>query len=252
MNGLRDEYFRTLGFAPNGASAKPRLEAALARAYQQRSFEIEHYWKRATYFWGFQIAIFAAFGLLLSKDPSKYEGAIDPVTVALAGLGFLTALANSFSARGSKFWQENWENHIDMLEDAIEGSLYKMVWLQDGNVSYSVSGVNKALSDCFAVFWLLIDLFVSWKFVGLPSPLGVLACIAAAGPYLYVLFVAFLIVLGFLWLSCHTTGLKGILSNAGGSRGRAITRRSRWSKIVIPAGSETFVRRPAPDEREAP
>ncbi|MGH8568044.1 MAG: hypothetical protein ACREXU_08475, partial [Gammaproteobacteria bacterium] len=29
--------------------------------------------------------------------------------------------------RGSKFWQENWENHVDLLEDQIMGPLYKTV-----------------------------------------------------------------------------------------------------------------------------
>lgn len=149
---LRDRYFHTLGCDPHGASAKPRLEAALARAYQQRSFEIEHYWKRATYFWGFQIAIFAAFGLLWRASSTDQW---TPVTVAIAALGFLTAVANSISARGSKFWQQNWEHHIDMLEDAIEGRLHKMVWLHDGKVSFSVSRVNFALSDCIVGFWLL-------------------------------------------------------------------------------------------------
>jgi hypothetical protein len=97
---LRDRYFRTLGFDPLQESEKHRLDAALARAYQQRSFEIEHYWKRATYFWGFQIAIFAAFGLLWRVSSVAEWGAL---TVALAGLGLLTAVANSITARGSKF-----------------------------------------------------------------------------------------------------------------------------------------------------
>ncbi len=42
-----------------------------------------------------------------------------------------------------------------MLEDAIEGRLHKMVWLHDGKVSFSVSRVNFALSDCIVGFWLL-------------------------------------------------------------------------------------------------
>jgi len=57
MSTLRDQYFKTLGFVPTD---RPQCRKALTRAYQLRTFEIEHYWKRATYFWGFQIAIFAA------------------------------------------------------------------------------------------------------------------------------------------------------------------------------------------------
>ena len=61
MSGLRDQYFATLNFGPTETA---ECKKALNRAYSLRTFEIEHYWKRATYFWGFQIAIFAAFGLL--------------------------------------------------------------------------------------------------------------------------------------------------------------------------------------------
>jgi hypothetical protein len=46
-----------------------------------------------------------------------------PVTVALAGLGILTALVNTLSICGSKFWQKNWERHIEKLEDEQEGRL---------------------------------------------------------------------------------------------------------------------------------
>jgi DUF2934 family protein len=120
----RTRYLGTLGFYDGSEATAKRLAAALKRAYRIRNFEIEHYWKRATYFWAFQVAIFAAFGLLW-----KQTAAWSPVTVLLAGLGILTAVANSLSARGSRFWQENWESHIDMLEDEIEGRLYKTVWL---------------------------------------------------------------------------------------------------------------------------
>jgi hypothetical protein len=122
VSELRDRYFRTLGLDPTKSETKRQIRKALDRAYQQRTFEIEHYWKRATYFWGFQLAIFAAFGLLW-REQSKDQWTL--VTIALSVLGILTAVANSLSG-GSKFWQENWERHIDMLEDEIEGRLYKI------------------------------------------------------------------------------------------------------------------------------
>src|SRR5271154_2713773 len=113
---LRTQYLGTLGLSGNGTTTKPRMEAALKRAYALRNFEIEHYWKRATYFWAFQVAIFAAFGLLwkASETPTTEWS---PITVALAGLGILTAFASALSAIGSRVWQDNWEKHIDMLED---------------------------------------------------------------------------------------------------------------------------------------
>lgn len=61
MTELRARYFQTLRLGKNGTPTKCELKGALDRAYELRTFEIEHYWKRGTYFWGFQIAIFAAF-----------------------------------------------------------------------------------------------------------------------------------------------------------------------------------------------
>jgi len=124
VSELRNRYFRTLGLGLGAETAKLR-QTALTRACERRDFEIEHYWKRATYFWAFQVAIFAAFGFLWGKSDS--ERVRSPFY--LLGLGILTAFTNTLSAFGSRFWQENWEKHIDMLEDEFEGRLYKTVWL---------------------------------------------------------------------------------------------------------------------------
>ncbi len=157
---FRDRYFCKLRIDPK--LEKQKVETALKRAYEQRKFEIEHYWKRATYFWGFQVAIFATFGLVWKDDGTTHAPGL---LLALASIGLATAIANAFSARGSKFWQENWEKHIDMLEDEIEGRLHKMVWLDEGDMSFSVSGVNQALNDCFVAFWLFATIYCASQLV---------------------------------------------------------------------------------------
>jgi hypothetical protein len=239
MTELRDRYFNTLGLQTYGASAKARLEAALARAYPQRSFEIEHYWKRATYFWGFQVAIFAAFGLLWRATNADQW---TPITVAIAALGFLTGAANSASARGSKFWQENWECHIDMLEDAIEGRLYKTVWLQNRTVQFSVSRVNVGLSDCIVGFWILISVYVAWQYLGKPP----LEWSVFASREDYVLFVAALTCLG-LFRLLRKTDLRGTITDNTGNHGEPWQPLRRW-RFCTAAETKTFVRRYAPDE----
>jgi hypothetical protein len=217
MSELRTQYFGTLGFTE---SETTKLKAALKRAYELRNFEIEHYWKRATYFWAFQVAIFAAFGLLwkdLATGPVTVAGSVPvanpwgPVTVALAGLGILTAVANALSARGSTFWQNNWEKHIDMLENEIEGRLYKTVWLIGGKVSFSVSRINQYLNYYFVVFWVFVAVYVALRFVAPPDWPGWMSSI-------YVLFVAVIILVGVVFLLAQTTNTRrATLPQANGS-----------------------------------
>ncbi|WP_164606231.1 hypothetical protein [Rhodopseudomonas sp. BR0M22] len=151
---LRDVYFSKIDVDPRKETSK--LEIALNRAYEQRSFEIEHLWKRGAFFWAFQAAIFTASGLLWQHSGSQRNQAM---LLALAALGLLTAFANSLVVRGSKFWQNNWEKHIDMLENAVEGRLYKTIWLRNGGLSFSVSGLGKVLADFFSCFWLFALLY---------------------------------------------------------------------------------------------
>ena len=145
-----------------------RRKAAFLRAHEIRKFEIELYWKRAGYFWLMQAAIFAALGLIWKGDEL---GKLGLIPLGLASIGLLTAVASWFAAEGSKFWQENWERHIDHLEDEHEGALLKTVWVGRDGVRWSVSGTNGWLNVFFAAFWLSI--FVSEFAVSAPwSRLG--------------------------------------------------------------------------------
>jgi hypothetical protein len=141
-----------------GAPRKKAREAALARAHDIRQFEIELYWKRANYFWLLQAAVFAAVGLTW-----KAEDTLIPsfVPLILASLGVVTAWAGWLGAHGSKFWQRNWEHHIDMLETEFEGNLYKTVYVGPSGVKWSLSGISENLALCFASFWVMVLATVS-------------------------------------------------------------------------------------------
>jgi hypothetical protein len=236
----RDLYFESLGLSGDDEATKSKRKNALNRAYQLRTFEIEHYWKRATYFWGFQIAIFAAFGLVWRDLATN---AVTPIAVALAGLGILTALANYLSARGSKFWQQNWESHIDMLEDGVEGRLHKTVWLSDGKTRCSVSRVNESLSLFFTLFWIGVALYVALKFVGWPN---LLHRLRELSPWLQLSIIAVPIALGALTLVCQKTRFPATRPKENGSHGEPFEQRPcLWKRV---RKSPTFIRRYAPDE----
>ena len=70
-----------------------------------------------------------------------------------SALGFFLCICWLFSSYGSKHWQENWENHINLLEDCVVGLLYKIFQRR----SISVAKVNLAIG--WAVSFLSFMLF---------------------------------------------------------------------------------------------
>ena len=95
---------------------------ALEFAEGIRKFEIELYWKRSAYFWTFIALAFTGYGALQLHNESNVTNDLD---FLLANIGFVASVAWFLANRGSKYWQEQWETHIDTLEDHVFGSLYK-------------------------------------------------------------------------------------------------------------------------------
>ncbi|HSX55683.1 MAG TPA: hypothetical protein VLG14_10320 [Sphingomonas sp.] len=159
-----DGYRAALGLGL-GERGLARREAALKRAYELRSFEIELFWKRATFFFAGQVAIFAALAVMIRFDQMQSFYAL-PVAL----LGVCTAWLGWRSAQGAKFWQQNWERHIDILEDDIEGRLHKIVWLGADGPSYSVSRAQIYQSLCLLSFWLIMAGVVAFRLLAPIEP----------------------------------------------------------------------------------
>ncbi len=134
-------------------------EMAYEFACETRKFEIELYWKRAAYFWGFLIVAFAGYGVAL-----KEFGFENTYTFIIALVGFGFSLAWYFANRGSKFWQENWEHHIKILEDKIAGPIYKShidmahfkfleFWTP---YPFSISKLNQMVSLYITAMWMFL------------------------------------------------------------------------------------------------
>ncbi|MGC1780878.1 MAG: hypothetical protein WBB34_23320 [Xanthobacteraceae bacterium] len=170
----------------------------------------------------------------------------NPLTVALAGLGVLSAIACSFAARGSKFWQENWERHVDMLEGTIEGHLYKTVWLHKEGVSFSVSGVNVALSDCFVGFWLLVAPYAIWRFLG--SHLPLLSWVPIPDPHARWAIIIIVLTLVGIWWCWKKTNIRGAIPNDKDELRDLPWSQPRWCHRWCQAKRYEIVRRFAPDE----
>ncbi len=153
---------------------------AFRLAVDTRKFEIELYWKRATYFWAFIAVTFAGYGLI-QRVPISERGFLD---FFLCCFGFILSLGWFFANRGSKQWQENWEHHVDHLEDKVTGPLYKIVlrrsrpkgimqwidFLLTGPSKHSVSKINQLISLYIALMWLVLiyDSQSNWSIFSWP------------------------------------------------------------------------------------
>lgn len=140
-------------------SSKIIREEALKQALDIRKFEIELYWKRATYFWTFLAATFAGYFLVYRIDtPPNY------LVFIVCNLGFIFSFCWFLVNKGSKFWQNNWERHVDRLEDTKMGPLYKTVimerdltkWSASKEYPFSVSKINQLLSLYITLLWLIL------------------------------------------------------------------------------------------------
>ncbi|AFU18131.1 hypothetical protein MC28_G398 (plasmid) [Bacillus thuringiensis MC28] len=135
------------------------------QALDIRKFEIDMYWKRATYFWTIIGVIFAGYFLLMKDDVVAKH----PTLILLLNcIGFIFSLSWYLVNRGSKYWQNNWEKHVDLLEDEVTGPLYKIVIEEKGlklrnihkEYGYSVSKINQFLSFFVMLIWLFMGIYL--------------------------------------------------------------------------------------------
>jgi hypothetical protein len=138
-------------------------------AVATRQFEIDLFWKRALFFWGFIATAFVALGTLEGKSPT--------LSLLVSGFGMVCSLAWTLANQGSKYWQEQWESKIESAEDDITGPLFKREepaqkkgpWLS--GKPYSVSKLAIAVSDYVFLVWVVVFLRGAWIALGgLPLP----------------------------------------------------------------------------------
>ena len=147
------------------AEVNPSSET-LQYAFETRRLEIELYWRRAAYFWTLIAASLAAFFLLMSADKPQQE-----LIYVVSCIGVTLSLAWYLANRGSKYWQENWERHIDVLEESIKGgsALFKTTVSRDQyrkskftrGYPYSLSRLNQVISLYIALIWVVL---AAWRF----------------------------------------------------------------------------------------
>lgn len=123
-----------------------KIEKALEKVHDIRKFEIDKYWSRAAYFWAFTTSVYVAYFNVLKDLHYGNHGKIS--LVILAALGLFFSFSWWLSSKGSRHWQENWENHVVLLEDEIMGSLYKTFLAGDAP---SITKVNEVAGVVMSV-----------------------------------------------------------------------------------------------------
>lgn len=145
---------------------------ALKQAYEIRKFEIDLYWKRAAYFWTFIGVAFAGYAAAYStetKGPAYTLADKELLLIIISCIGVVFSVAWHYVNKGGKFWQENWENHVELLENEIFGPLYKTIAKRPKRASiswksisdlltkpepFSVSKINQIVSTFTALIWI--------------------------------------------------------------------------------------------------
>ncbi len=139
-------------------------EEAIKHILDIRKFEIDLYWKRAAYFWSFIGATLIGYlALINASNPTPIQKLSQFIIIVL---GVMFSLCWYF---GSKFWQLNWEKHLDIMEDNLIGPLYKTTinrdyymkrwWVINGPYPFSVSKINIILSFFIFIIWVLIYIY---------------------------------------------------------------------------------------------
>lgn len=130
---------------------------ALKQALDIRKLEVELYWKRTTYFWTINAAIFAGY-FTIKYSNQNIDFYVAPL---VSCIGLIISFGWYIANRGAKYWQENWELHVDLLEDEVMGPLYKTTPSTKRFAAFhpicafpfSVSKVNQILSLFMTVIW---------------------------------------------------------------------------------------------------
>lgn len=161
------EYDKVFGYTNDNSD---RLKNAFYQVSDIRKFEIELYWKRAGYFWAIIVLAFTGFFTIIPSGTDSNDSR-SILSFIVSSIGFILTFAWHLANKGSKYWQENWEDHLDLLEDKVTGPLYKTV-LERNEIDYikvnvfntdpariSVSKINQCISLYLLAIWLLLALY---------------------------------------------------------------------------------------------
>ncbi len=129
----------------------------LQMAAEMRKFEIGLLWQRSLFFWGFIGSAFIAYA---AYDKSG----TDDLRALIASFGIVCSVAWTLQNRGSKYWQEAWEQKVKAVETDVLGvALFSNIEPREekgfwGARRFSVSNLLTALSDFTVLVWVALSI----------------------------------------------------------------------------------------------
>jgi SAM-dependent methyltransferase len=159
-------------------------------AHDNRKFEIEMLWKRSVFYWGFIAAAFVGY--------AASEKLNSIMSIIFCAFGFMCSVAWAAGNRGSKYWQEYWENKVVLFQNRITGDIFIDHFpLKPGFFSqfsarrFSVSKLIMGISDFTILTWLTILFYKALKYANVlndPIP-GYVYSIAIGMTILYSIYL---------------------------------------------------------------
>jgi SAM-dependent methyltransferase len=128
------------------------IQKAFDVAHDNRKFEIQLFWQRSLFFWGFVAAALVGYVAALKDSPQ--------LAIVFALFGLVCSIVWSQGNRGSKYWQEYWEKKVNFFQHHTTGNIFydrkptvpKFLQVFEGR-RISVSKLTMALSDFTVLLW---------------------------------------------------------------------------------------------------
>lgn len=154
-----------------------KIAIAFEKAHDIRKFEISLYWQRSTFILGF-LSVLAAtlaycFSTYLNKttsDDTKFILLL--ISFAISILSFSVSMIWKRMIKAGKYWQNNWEFHINTLEPYVSGNLYKIhFYKRKGHTRYSIHDIMLSIANriitllilfIFTILFLIFNDISKW------------------------------------------------------------------------------------------
>ena len=144
-----------------------KIKNAFERSHDIRKFEIGLYWQRSGYILGFLSVLAAAIAYCFSvyfkettSENTKFIMILTMTCLSVIGISLCNFWRRIIKA--SKYWQENWEYNIDILEPFVSGNLHKIHFYRTDKQynRFSIHEVVLSICNRINIILYIIVLFV--------------------------------------------------------------------------------------------